>query len=421
MAQGPRITHIASRPDDLQQHIITLASGLAERRVDVYVVGPLERPFRQQLGHLGVRWVNLPLPGTLDRRLQKQGADDLSRFLAGNQPRLVHAHGIEAAQTAALALRKLSPRPPLVCSPHGIPAVTRDGKMARMLERRAQRRALAACDVLIAPSEAERTGLTEFHAGGGRRSHGEIAIVPPGVIRRRQSPLFDVGEKRYGVGLHRDATIVAVTVNMDRPSPLAEFLQSAALVSNEIPSVEFAILGDGSALETVKSMAHSLGLSGSTVFLGRRPDALDVISSCNVFVALRDDATGVLDALEALARNLRVVGADAPGLREVFAGVKSVPLVPLSDAQAVADAICGQLEGMSAEEDQLDTPDGMAWGVSEVLAAQEEYDLDRPGLEPVPQDEDTDVEVARLLDRYSAPRMISGLIEVYNRLIEGTP
>jgi hypothetical protein len=66
---------------------------------------------------------------------------------------------------------------------------------------------------------------------------------------------------------------------------------------------------------------------------------------------------------------------------------------------------------------EVEVATGMSWGVSEVLASQDEFDLDRPGLDPVDRTRDSASDVERLLERYSEARMALETMEVYARVL----
>lgn len=420
MPELPRILHVL-RPgsEELDAHVLTLTAGLARHQNQPFAVGPLERRFREEFSHNGVRWANIPLPTTLAWRDQKRGADGLARFFRAANPVLIHAHGFQAALSSLLALRGVRPRLPLVCSPHGVPTLHGRSTGERILRRLGYRRVVRRCDAIIVASEAERKSLTERVGESCLARAGRIFVVPPGVERRRRSSVFDIGLKRRRAGLHQDASVVALLASLQEGLPLDDFLHAAALVSQELANVEFAIIGEGPRMEQLRTLAHDLGLSGNTVFLGHRLDALDIVATCNVFAAISGEAGGVANALEALARDVRVVADDVPSHREVFGGVAGVPIAPISDHQAFADAVRQQLEGISSEEDGIKATTDMAWGVDEVLASQDEFDLDKPGLDPRDRSHSVTSDIDHLLERHTIPQMVEGTLEVYAQLLDG--
>jgi glycosyltransferase involved in cell wall biosynthesis len=219
------------------------------------------------------------------------------------------------------------------------------------------------------------------------------------------------------VGLHQDAAVVVVSAPLVADGPLPGFLHAAALVSERVANVEFAVLGEGPDAEALKALAHELRLSGSTTFLGQRPDSRDVMAAGNIVAVIADDAGGQVQALAGLAAGLRLVAADTPAARELVRGVPSIPLVDLGDPQAFADAILEQLEGLTVEEEEIQANTGMAWGLSEVLASQDEFDLDRPGLDPRDRGKEATSDIERLLAQHSVEAMVVGTMRVYEEVL----
>lgn len=413
MSDPIRVVHIV-RPgaEELREHVVGLCSGLSAHRVEAVVVGPLERPFREALSRRDVRWVNIPLPETLHPREQYAAVTHLARFLQAAPPAVIHAHGFQAAYTALAARRRLSVAPPLVVAPHGVPNLHDRGRPEQVLRRFGYRRVLASGDAVVVASSSEREALTAIYPTV------KAAVVTHGVDRRRPSSVFDAGAKRRRVGLRQDAAVVVVMASLDHGVPLDDFLHSAALLSREIDNVDFAILGTGDRLEELQSLAHDLQLSGNAVFLGERHDALDILSTGNVMAVVTDDAWSAAAALQALARGLRVVPNDVPGLRELFEGVGSIRPVPVADHEAFSRALAEQLDEMTIGEDELEVSTGMAWGLSELMASQDEFDLDRPGLDPRDRRRHVNAEVQALLDRYSIPRMVEETVALYEKVVQ---
>jgi glycosyltransferase involved in cell wall biosynthesis len=408
MAQSTPILHVArSAGSELEEHLVLLTSGLVQRRADVVVAGPLERPLREALSRGGVRWANLPLPESATGPAAREGVRVLARLIHSTGARLVHAHGWTAAALAAQALAK-APGVPLVMSPHGAPAAAEGGPLMRLAAARQWRQVLARSQAVVVASAAEAAAV-----GAGER----VVVIPPGVEPRRRSSVFDVGVKRRRLGLHPDASVVVTVADLVPGAPVEAFLRAAALVVERLPNVDFAVVGAGPRLEELQALAHSLRLSGSTVFLGRRPDTLDIVGCCNVLVALGGGPWSAATALQALSRDLRVVAADTPELREVFEGRQSVPLVPLGDAEAFAGALCQQLEGLTVDEGSVQATTGMAWGMSEVLASQDEFDLDAPGLDARDRSLDAASDQEQLLAEFSLGRMLRRYAELYRRLL----
>lgn len=418
MADQLRIVHVVHpQTDELKRYVIALATGLRDRRVETLVAGPMERRFRDDLSQRGIRWANLPIPQSLLKRDQAAVITALRRLLTSVEPALVHAHGFFAAMPALGSLPPRSPRPGFVYSPHT--SVARSSARPSRAERSGRGRLLTASDAVIVATAAERDALREAVPRGGDEALRRVTVIHPGVEGRRTSSYFDPGEKRHSVGLRRDAAIVAVAAPLEEGVPFEDLAGIASLVGRALPSVEFALIGDGPRAAALEDLIHRQGLFGSTVFLRNRHDAGDIISTCNLLVALCDDANGISYALEALARGIRVVANDLPGLREVFGETPLVPLIAVSERERFARAIAAKLEEMSETEEGLRTENGFVWGLKDVLASEDQYDLDAPGLDPKAQKEEEKSDLDLLLERHSMDNMIRRTFEVYNQVLSG--
>jgi glycosyltransferase involved in cell wall biosynthesis len=417
MAEPLTVVHLArAHTPEAARQLVLLAGGLVARQVSTVAVGPLQRQTREELTRRNVRWVNTPIPDSLNPRDHAAGRVSLARLLQAVQPDLIHAHDLPCAVAARLAVSGVESRPPLVCSLYELPPPPAGPRWRHPGQRRALRALLNQCSALLVSSDAARQSLLRL-TGNALNPETELAVIPVGVEPRPPSNLFDVGVKRQRVGLHPSASIVATMVPLDGSAPVEAFLEAASLVSEQMANIEFVLIGEGPRVDAYKALAHQLRLSGCTVFLGRRPDALDIVSTCNVYVALADGPWGVSQTLEAVARELRIVALDLPSLREAFEGIATIPLVPAHEPQQLARALRHQLEQYTVEEEKIQANTGLSWGISEVLASQDEFDLDRPGLDARDRTADPTSDAAQLLQKFSGARMTSATVAVYNRVL----
>ena len=412
------ILHVVDAgPEELQEHVLAMTSGLAVRNCTPIVAGPIERPFREALSRNSVRWVKFIHSPEATRQEFNDSVIALQRLINTIKPAILHVHGLQMMNLVTNAIHKADIKPVTVLSLYSLPVFTHLPVLQAWLAKRRIQHLLHQAKAIIVTSASEQTQLQQFFPS--LATTHKIRRIPPGVEARRQSSVFDMGLKRQRVGLHSDAAVIVVVTPMTATSAVPDFLQSAALVAQKIPSVEYALIGDGPQLEAMKMLAHELRLSGCTVFFGSRPDTLEIMSTANVLVAIDDSAWGITTALQGLSRELRAVVADVPGLREVFEQVPSVPLVSIKDHEAFAQAIEQQLEGMTVEEFSIEATTGMAWGVSEVLASQDEFDLDKPGLDPHLRGQEQS-QIDALLEQYSSEKMLKHLVRLYRELVTRT-
>jgi glycosyltransferase involved in cell wall biosynthesis len=131
------------------------------------------------------------------------------------------------------------------------------------------------------------------------------------------------------------------------------FLQAAALVRQKFPSVRFQIVGGPLfGAQTYEREIHdlcgTLHLDDVVEFLGHRPDVPDLIRQSGVLVhaSITGEPFGQV-IIEGMAAGKPVVATHGGGVPEiVLDGVTGI-LVPMADANAMAEAICRLL----ADED----------------------------------------------------------------------
>jgi glycosyltransferase involved in cell wall biosynthesis len=151
------------------------------------------------------------------------------------------------------------------------------------------------------------------------------------------------------------------------------FVRAAALISARRPRVHFVVIGEDKSPQMsyrkyLESLVVELGLSEVVTLRGWQEDIPHVLSSLTLFVsAARSEPFG-LSIVEAMAAGLPVVAAASEGALEIIDKGFSGKLVPVGDAESLAEAI----------NDLLDDPlECSRLGRNAMLAARERYSLAR--------------------------------------------
>ncbi len=406
--------------EQIREYIISLTSWLPYRTYDVTVVGPLDRALQDALSRASVRWVNVP---------QARGGVSLwrhslllSRLLRARQADIVHVHGYDQAWAALLAVRRLRRRPRLVYTAHELS----QWPGRRTLRDRARlwfyRAAIQRMDCVLAFSAAERELLRELSPQAAERCQ----VVPPGIDTKRVRPLSSAGLKRWEVGLSPEAAVVGIVGELVRGFGMEEFLRAAARVAENLPNVEFAIVGEGPERAEFEQLAHELRITGCTAFLGRRADVAEVIASANLVVVPSEAFGGQQTALMALALDIPVVAFDTPALRELLGDMDDVPLVPPGDWEALAEAMETEL-GRVPEGASLPTGPGLPIGPGsfmaekDMLVSMQAYDLDRPGAAPYDRTPLPRSRRARMAQSFSINKMVERVVRIYEQCLAAAP
>jgi glycosyltransferase involved in cell wall biosynthesis len=164
-----------------------------------------------------------------------------------------------------------------------------------------------------------------------------IAVVYSGIA------LDDVGATpRLGIrarlGIGPDALIAANVAALVPHKDHATLLRSAALVAEGMPTLQWAVAGEGPLRPALERLRADLGLDGRVHFLGHLDQPARLIADANCFVmSSREEGLGT-SVLEAMALGIPVASTTAGGLPEMLHAGAGL-LVPPRDPAALAGAV----------------------------------------------------------------------------------
>ena len=176
------------------------------------------------------------------------------------------------------------------------------------------------------------------------RNHGKVYYVP-GVGIDATKYLTDKKsrmEKRAELGLAEDevALVSMGDLIIRKNYPVA--IEALAKINN--PKVHYYICGQGSEKDKLKRMAEKLGIDRQVHFLGYRTDIKELLNASDIFLftTLQEGLSRSL--MEAMASGLPCIASNIRGNIDLLKGEKGGFLVPVDDANVVADRII-QLAG----------------------------------------------------------------------------
>jgi glycosyltransferase involved in cell wall biosynthesis len=250
------------------------------------------------------------------------------------------------------------------------------------------------------------------------------SVIHNGIDARQLRRRVDPGAKRQELGLDPSAVIVGVVARLSREKGVDVFLRAASLVAEEIPNVDFVVVGDGPSREELERLAHELRLTGQVVFLGRRRDVPEILAALDVLVAPSREESFGLAAREGVLAGVKTIASDVGGLREVLGETESVDFVPPDDPAALAEALKQELLTVSMDSDEPHATGAEFVGcdlmsLADMLVSETEFNLDSVGLnatfQPHATPERTEREV--LLERFDIRRMVRSTVELYGELV----
>ncbi|MCJ7579860.1 MAG: glycosyltransferase family 4 protein [Candidatus Aminicenantes bacterium] len=147
---------------------------------------------------------------------------------------------------------------------------------------------------------------------------------------------FDWGEE-FGIDLSQP--LIGTIARLHRQKGIPYLLEAARLLSQEIPGIQFLIVGGGPWKDRLTRQKNRLGLEATVHFLGERKDVPQLLSLFNV-VVLSSLWEGLpYSLLEAGALSKPVVATDVNGVKEIIKDGKTGILVPARSPRKLAEAL----------------------------------------------------------------------------------
>jgi glycosyltransferase involved in cell wall biosynthesis len=237
-----------------------------------------------------------------------------------SRPDVVHCHNATAAIIAALPARLAGVKTVIV---------TRHGLVKPPYQiRRELKFALASrwCDWIVGVCEGTRTNLLAApFASRDRIIHIYNGACPANIQA--------VPQPKKGFTL----------VHVGRLAPLkdhATLLQAVALTRMRHSDVQLWIVGDGPLEGSLRKLTDDLGLSECVTFFGEQADVSPFLLPADLFVSSSLTEGLPVSLLEAMSVGLPAVATDVGGMGEIARLSGSITLVPSSDPDSMARALC---------------------------------------------------------------------------------
>ena len=193
-------------------------------------------------------------------------------------------------------------------------------------------------DCVVANSNAARQWL--LGQGLGRY---DIRVIPNGIPIPPKRTVQDGMRIRSEFHIDPAAPLVAVVGRLTRTKGLEVFLEAAAALAADFPSVRFLIVGDAFVepayrLE-LEQRARELNLVGTVIFAGQRTDVPQIMREIDISVlpSLSESFSNTL--LESMANGIPVVATNVGGNPEIVTDDENGILVPPKDPAALTRAI----------------------------------------------------------------------------------
>ena len=140
------------------------------------------------------------------------------------------------------------------------------------------------------------------------------------------------------LGLRADELVVGTVANLRAQKDYPTLLAAARLLVDRGVAFRLVAVGQGPLEREITSRRDELGLGDHVVLAGFRPDAVEVMAACDVFVLASAWEGLPVAVMEAAALGLPIVATAVGGVAEQF-GPTDALLVPPRDPVALAGAL----------------------------------------------------------------------------------
>ena len=271
----------------------------------------------------------------------------LRGFLRKERPDILHVHQVQAAGW----LGWLAGYHPLVISAWGSDLLQEPHRNA--LRGWLVRRALGACDRMIAPSTVLKAAAIELGLPAER-----IIMIPWGIDAQAFAPQPDDHlATRRSLGLGPDA---AVLLCPRSPAPLyhlREVLLAFSRLASRWDKLHLVLIEynpDLSYLASLKSLTDEIGLGERVHWLPSQPEAeamARLYRAADVMVSVPESEGYGLSVYEAMACGCPCVISDLPVFRNILRDGQEALKVPVGDVQALASALDRLLDNRELRRD----------------------------------------------------------------------
>jgi glycosyltransferase involved in cell wall biosynthesis len=188
----------------------------------------------------------------------------------------------------------------------------------------------------------------------------QLTVIPNGVDLDRFNPRRSGAAFREAIGVAPDKTLVGFVGRMSWEKGPDKFVQVAQRIRQQLPDVEFVMVGEGPAEADIRHLIEQTGLSARVHLAGLRNDVENVYPGLDLLIQTSRSEAMPLALLEAMACAVPVVAISVGGVAELVQGGTTGLLISPGDWPGVSSPYPGDWEGIAcASIDLLRKPERM--------------------------------------------------------------
>ena len=320
-----------------ERHLADLANGLTRRGHGVFAALIPSSPLLSELTAVPVDNI-LELP--MRNALSVGSVLKLARFARENQIEIIHAHMARDYPLAALAASR-SGGIPLVLTRHVLFPLKKIHRLTLCRVARVIAVSQAVAEVLRAQAIFDERKLVVIHNG-----------IDVEKFSRKQNGRASAETAR---GENQERLRVGTIGHLAPIKGHDDFIRAAGIVCATRDDVDFIIAGEDKSRsrddrQRLEALIEELGLGQHVRLAGWVEDVAQLLTTLDLFVSSARSEPFGLAIVEAMAAGVPVIATSSEGAREIIESGQSGRLIPISDTEAMASAICELLDDPKTRE-----------------------------------------------------------------------
>ena len=317
-----------------QINLLSLVSSLDKSLFEVLVCSGEGGALVEAVKNTGITHI----PVSISKRFSRNKAADIVDMLAEHRIDVLHTHGGVAGFYGRWAARK-NRIPVIVHTLHGIHYLHYRNFVLKYIYVLLEKWFSRFTDAVIYVCDSDRALGKKY----GLVPEGKSVVIRNGVdfltFERPGKKLTEGVDWGDEPGVDLMQPVVGTVARLHRQKGIPYLLEAARLLLQEIPGVQFLIIGGGPWKDRLEEQKNRLGLDGAVHLLGERKDIPQLLSIFDV-VALPSLWEGLpYSLLEAGALGKPVVAADVDGVKEIITDGETGILVPPKNPGRLAEAL----------------------------------------------------------------------------------
>lgn len=215
-------------------------------------------------------------------------------------------------------------------------------------EARAERWSLRLAMQVVVNAEAIKQRLVQEKCLATDR----IRVIQNGLDLSRFPIAHEGGQQPSG--FEARSVVFAVVANLRPEKGHLTFMRAAKMVASVCPEARFVLVGDGPMRQKLEEFTRTLGLSEKVYLMGAVTNVPRALQDVDVVVSPSDTEGFPNAVLDGMAASKPIVATDAGGTRELVAEGSTGYLVPVSDAEQLADRMIALCQSSTARRSMGD-------------------------------------------------------------------